>query len=134
MNESLAGAYAWSVPGSVWTLTLSVSGHYSLTTRGGLEKSERPIESGTWRFEGVAIVLDSTQPPISGGEYRRLHALQKKSGQMMLVSAVRSESYIGQPLSGDTLFDYVFLRVDAVSQKEANQTPDRTPPSGVGHH
>ena len=86
LNEKLAGTYCWSVPGSIWTLSLSVSGDYTLTTLVGFGKDARPIESGIWRYEGFTLVLKSERVPVGGSsEYRRLHVLQKKSGQLMLV-------------------------------------------------
>jgi len=77
------------------------------------------LETGTWRLEGFVLLLDSKQPAVGGNsEYRRLHVLEKKSGQLMLVSAIRSESYIGQPFGEDTLFDFVFVKEPAAAGKK----------------
>jgi len=111
--SQLAGIYCWSVPGSTWTLTLRASGDYDLTTRGSVPGSvEEPIEAGRWVFEGLAVVLKSDKALVGGSDYRHLYVLRKKSDRLMLVSALRAESYTGGPFGRDTLFDFVFLRFD----------------------
>jgi hypothetical protein len=79
------------------------------------------------------LVLKSDQARLNGdSDYQRLYVLQKKSGQLMLVSALKSESYIGEPFGDDTLFNYVFLRTVAVGvapKKGANHPTSPPPPA-----
>lgn len=136
VNERLAGKYLWIVPGSTWTLSLDRSGTYSLTTKGAFEKKARPIESGTWLFEEFTLLLKSGEAPVggTGGEYRKLHVLRNKNGELILVSAIRVEPYMGQPVGSETLFAFVFVPMEVVAaqtKKEANQTLEPTP-SGRG--
>jgi hypothetical protein len=119
------------VPGSTWTLSLQAAGEYSLTTRGCFEKDAEPIESGHWIVEDFTLVLKSEQKPVGGSDYRHLYVLRKKSGAVMLVSALRSESYLGEPDGTDILFDHVFVRAEDLEKILQNQLPLPTPASGT---
>ena len=131
LSERLAGDYFWSVHGSVWTLSLRTSGDYTLTTRVGFEREARPIESGRWLYEGFTLILKSDQKPVGGIDYRHLYVLRKKSGRLMLVSALRRESYRGEPFGKDILFDYVFLRADESENDSPNQAREATATAGM---
>ncbi len=136
LNETLSGTYYYVVPGSTWTLLLRASGDYSITTQGGFEKNlVRPIESGHWKFEGFTLVLKTDKSAVGGAEYRKLHVLQTKGGRVLLVSALRSESYYGGPFGRDTLFDYVLVKTNGIlpgAEYEPNHTAEPASPSRGG--
>jgi hypothetical protein len=129
VSQRLVGTYSWSVPGSTWTLILRSSGAYDLAMRGTLDKNPRPIESGNWAFKGFTLVLESKQPPVSGPDYRRLYVVSKKSGRLMLVSALRVESYVGEPFGQDILFDYVFVPANDMNEVQEKSSTSRQSPT-----
>ena len=122
-NKKIAGTYSWVVPGSTWVLRLNPSGNYTIVHTGH-DGWIKLLESGTWKFEDFSLRLNSEQEPSSGDySYRNLSIIQGKSGERILVSPIRFEGYIGDPLPDEVLFWYFFIEGEGLAREKNQNQP-----------